>query len=152
MVLNEAVAKRTDGGNHGLHGWARIRSTWPLNGGLALHQTGTESEFLPRKISKNTKINPSEIPGWIARLFAFSAFFVAKSPMLGASDLRACPGLNSARRQGPARKAWSTAGPALREAAWAAGPPPLLAPWPSRAPPSRRTELKPRHALIPIRA
>ena len=60
---------------------------------------------------------------------------------------RACLGLNSARRQGPTGKAWSEAGPALRKAAWAAGPPPPLAPWPSHAPRSRRTEFKPRHAL-----
>ena len=56
-----------------------------------------------RKIARGTKINPSEIAGWIARLFALSAFFVANSPMLGASDLI---GIRASRRH-PRKKSAS---------------------------------------------
>jgi hypothetical protein len=87
-----------------------------------------------------------ELGGYRVRIVNRSRLLAIKRAIVP-PRIRACLGLNSDRRHGPAGKAWSTAGPALRDTAWPAGPPPHLAPWPSPTPRYRRTEFKPRPTL-----
>ncbi len=64
-----------------------------------------------------------------------------------ARRVRPCLVNKSAHRERPTGRAGNRAGPALRKAAWASGPPPPFASWPSTVFRLRRTELFPRHDL-----
>ena len=60
---------------------------------------------------------------------------------------RPCLVNNSSRRLYPEGRAGNFAGPVLRKAAWAAGPPPSFAPWPSEVSRLRRPDLFTKHGL-----